>query len=811
MEKPDTSPPLVPEESEQGMFSLASLFAALRRYWWLIGLCAAAGGALAWYISGSQKYVYQKKASVMLKDAKQQDAASTRILTELGVDSGAANLANESIILKSTSLMQSVVESLTLNTSYWAQQGFREIELYDESPLLASFSGLPEQRGCEVSITPNGESGYTLCYENSAREEVTLEGRYGEALQLPFAEITIRPTTRMDESWTGRSVIIRQAPVLNVTRELLAALTVTRPDEKDASLLEMTLTAHNPRKAADVLNQLIEAYNRQSLAERRESSRKTQEFITTRVAELGRQLSEVDEQIADSSKASDGVVIDTATALSADFDAAQAVEKEIFELQTQIKLAETLAAQLEATATKDGLISIDTGLADDSISSKIEAYNEAYLEYRKVSVSAGSKNPIVVTLRDRMSSTLKAAGTALGNYRNNQQIQLAALEEKKAALVARRAETASRSQALTPVLREHKVKEELYMLLLAKEQENALALYIAEPSARALETAYGSDAPISPNTTLYTAAGAAGGAALCLLGIIAIGMLNNKVRTKHDVENNCRIPVVGELPGLTRKEKRGGIFVRGSHSTMAEHLHILRNNVDHLLPRKDVGGPLILITSTMPDEGKTLITANLAAAYAQAGRRLLVIDGDLRKGSLSRELGGKGRRGLSSLLLRHVESAASVIHPLENLPECSGSVDLMAAGPLPPNPVTLLSQPQLSEVLAELCRQYDAVILDAPPYGILADTDILAQQADLSLYIIRSERIDKRHLAQVQKLADSGKLPTPAFVINDVDFKASSYNYYGYSYGYYRYGYGSKGKKSTQDPGPTPGTTSDKA
>lgn len=798
---------------EEGALSLDTVLGTLRRYWWLVLLAAGLGGAGAWYAAECLPFTYEKTASVMMRDPRQQPGSpSALILSELGVDEGAANIANESFILKSTALMQRVAEELGAATTYWTRKGLRDVELYDESPLSVTFSELPEQRGCAVSVTPRDEKSFVLSYANAAGERVELEGGYGQAVQLPFAAVTVQPTARMDGSWEGRSVEVRRAGELECVRGLLAALKVTRPDEKDASLLEMTLTAHNAKKAEDVLNHLIGAYNRQSLDERRESARKTQEFIVRRLEELGRTLGEVDSRIADS-QAKGEIAIDAATTLTADFAASQELAREIFDLETQMKLADELSQRLDATARGGGLISVDTGLADGSLSSKIETYNEAWLEYARISGSAGAKNPVAVSLKDRMATTLEAARRALANYRSNQRLRLGELRAKEETLSRRLAETADRSRDLSPLMLERKVREELYMLLLTKEQENALALYIAEPGARALETAYGPDAPISPRTALITAAGAGGGGVLCLLAILGLSMLDRKVHDKHDLEGHTTLPAAAELPSLTRRERRAGVFGQGSHSAMAEHLHILRNNVDNLLPRPETGGPLLLITSTMAGEGKTFVASHLAAAYAQAGRRVLLVDGDLRKGSLTHALGAKGRRGFSTLLLRHAEDPAELIRTLPG--DAAGRIDLLASGPLPPNPVTLLSQPLLGRLLLHLRRRYDAVILDAPPLGILADTDILAAQADLTLYIVRSGMVDKRFLSQIQKLADAGRLPNPAFVVNDVNFRASSHYRYGYGYGYYRYGYGDEKRSrraanfSTPLQPPPPGSESD--
>ncbi len=437
---------------------------------------------------------------------------------------------------------------------------------------------------------------------------------------------------------------------------------------------------------------------------------------------------------------------------------------------------------------------METGLPDSGIARQIEHYNEAYLEYQKIAGSAGSQNPITVSLRDRMNSTRAAANKALSNYRSNLNLKLNQLISKRDSLTERLTETASREQEIIPLVREHKVKEELYLMLLSKEQENALAMAVTESSARVLETAHGPNFPISPKTIQYIAGGTAGGALFSIFAFMGAAMLNNKVNNKHDLPSTNRQPVIAELPQMNKKESRNtGLFIQDEHSVIAECFHILRNNVDSMLPRPEQGGHVILVTSTLPGEGKTFTSANLAAAFAYAGKKVLLIDGDFRKSSLTRRLGGSGRKGLTSILLQQSSDTTGIIRPLR---ENSRGMDILYTGPMVPNPVTLLSHPLLGQILGILKKQYDAVIIDAPPYGILADTAILASLSDITLYAVRSGKIDKRYLLQIQQLADQGKLPNMAYIINGVNFKSSSYSYYGYGYGY-QYGYGSGEPRQT--------------
>lgn len=769
-------------EPEESGISLELMLTVIRRYWYVVVLAALVGAGSAYYLAGKQNYVYQKKASVMMRDAKSsKDTSSDRIMTELGIDSGTANLANESYILKSTALMLKVVDDLTLNVSYGAQKDFREIDIYKESPILAVFTTIDDSLPRTVTVTPEGDEQYTLAYTNTSGEKVEQEGIFGKLMTLPFATLTIYPTSRMNETWEGRGVSVHYVTPQTAAHELLSGFTVTRPDAKDSSLLEMTLTAGNPNKASDVLNHLISVYNQLSMDEKKQSSRNMEAFIDSSLKEVKASLEDVDKKIADFN-AQGEIVRDTETTIAADFTSSQALEKEIFDLETQSKLASALAVSLREAGKKDALISVDTGLADSSIARQLTVYNEAYLEYQKIAGSAGSRNPIAVSLREKMNSTRQAADRALENYRNNLNIKHQELQKKQSSLSERLAKTAAREYEMSPLKWEHKVKEELYLTLLSKQLENALSLAAAEPSARVLEAAHGKDTPISPKTMQFVAAGGAGGAALCLFAFAGLAMLNNKVRNKHDLAGYSSLPVLAELPSFNKKDrKNGSLFIQDDRSIASECFHILRNNLDILLPKPEQGGHLILVTSTIPGEGKTTISVNLAAAFAKAGKKVLLIDGDMRRASLSSNLGGKGRQGLSSLLLKKVNVPEAVIHSVEGAPD---GLYILFAGPIAPAPIRLLSQPLLGQLLDSLKMQFDAVIIDTPPYGILADTAIVGKFADISLYVVRSGCVDKRYFSQVQKLADEGKLENLSYVINDIDLKSSSYSYYGYSYGY---------------------------
>lgn len=793
---PQSSPTYSPatEEQENDIFSLGSILHVLRRHWPSILLCSLLGAAAAYYYAAKQGYVYQKKASILMRnDQKQDERTSERILKELGAESGTANLANESFVMRSTPVMLQVVKDLKINVSYWKKQDIRLLDIYKESPVLVDFSEINPEKSCSLTITPLSEQNYTVSFENTHGQNLTVEGIFGARLELPFATIKVLPTTHLTPNQMDVPILVTRSPELDTAKSLLANFAVTRPDTKESSLLQLELKGTNPQKTADSLEKIISVYNSFSKDEITRSSQKTEKFIKELIDELEKDLKTADDKISKFMQSSE-LVHDASSTLNANFSTLQQLEQNIFEIQTQIKLAQSLQDTLKNAEQSKALLSVDTGISDTSITKQLELYNESYLEHKKIAGSAGAQNPIVVSLKERMDATRAAINRSIKNYRSNLELRLSELEKKKKDLDAKMLATSAKGKNLEPMTRDYEIKAERYQVLLSKRDENALSLYIAEPSARVLEIPYGIDTPISPKINQYIILGAGGGAIFCLFTLLLTSLIDVKIRSKQDLQNISNVPVVGELPILTKKDiKERTLHDVGDRSMYSECLHILRNNVATFVPMQEETGQIILLTSTLPGEGKTMTSVNLAASFAITEKRVLLIDGDLRKVSLSKKLNGRGQKGLSNLLLHSKESPDAYIQKCTE----NKNLDILFAGPIPPNPVLLLSSPRLGALMQMLKERYDIIIIDALPYGLLADTALWAPYADITLYLIRSGKIDKRFLSSIQQLEKEGKVKNLAFILNAVDFKRASYRQYGYGYGQYSYHY-EKDKNKTR-------------
>lgn len=786
---PSVQPSISQQEAPPDILSLETIVSILRRRWLIITLCSLLGAAAGFYIAAKQGYSFEKSARVILRDGKQKNtSASDLVLSEFGFNSGEVNIANESYVFKSTDLMSRVVEKLKLNISYWKSHDIRKLDLYTATPLTVEFQEINDPCDCELTITPLDQSRCQILYvykKNGSEktDPASMEGAFNTPIRLPFSTIIISPTPLFTPETVGTSLIVQRTSILKAANDFLQKLSIMRPDAKESSLIELQIRTSHPKKAEDILNNIIAEYAKQSIAEKQIVASKAQHFLSGRLEILGEELDKADGNILNF-RTKNKMIMDSATSMGANYTSLQELEQETFNIHTQLKQISTLVSSLSSRKEKPGMLPVNLGIEDQSIVRQIEQYNTTYLKYNQLKESGGTKNPLVTTRLNNMESMKNTLAASISNYEKALKLKLRDLKDKHEKLDELMISTVSHEQTLTPLLRDRKVKEELYIMLLGKREENALAIATTESGARILEYAFGNDFPAAPKTRLFIAAGGAGGAVLCLFGFIFASALDTKIRSGQDIKKYVSLPILAELPILPRKKQKNGYILHAEErSPMSECLHILRNNVELSVPEKKDSALILLLTSTVPEEGKTFIARNLSVAFGLAGKKVLLLDGDLRKGSVSRQTGRFRETGFSTLLRNKSLDPVKLKEATVPLGQDFPGVDIIPSGPLPPNPVSLLSDSHLNELFNIWKTQYDCIIIDAPPFGLLADSAILAQQADSTIYVICSGKIDKHFISSVQKMAEEGTLPsTTSLVINRVNFKSMPHRYHYYNY-----------------------------
>lgn len=756
---------------------------ALRSWYWFV-LALAVCLAVAWVKLNSTAPVYTRTASVLIKGGSGANrvASESQVFQEVGILNTTVSIDNELLIFKSERLSREVVKRLNLQTSYLYDEGLRTLELYTKSPMRVRFAEEEVKPGSfRMTVLSDKEvelSGF------AQDEKVRLRGKTGTVLKTPMGQLEIYPTLFYKDSWKGKTLTVVQQDADRLARDYSSRI-VAAAAKKEASVVNLTLNDESPERAEDFLNTLVVVYNEDVIQDKNKMLQNTDAFIQERLAILENDLGGVEGEIASFKQRNKMVALES-EAQAATTGAAQ-YQQESFQLENQIQLVRMIRDYLVDPAHATELIPSNTGVSDVNIEGQITNYNALLLERDKLKQSSGDENPAVQEMNRTLEVTRQAMVRTVDNALASLRIRLQKADAQERNMAQRMTQVPEHEKYMLSVERQQKVKEQLYVYLLQKREENALAQSITESNARVIEPAKGPYGPISPVGAQYYLIALAVGLGLPAVVIFLNMMMNTRIRNRKDIEDNLTVPFLGDIP--FHKWAKGKPHVEtvvraDGKDAVTEAFRMLRTNISYM----QVGGKenkVIMMTSMNPDSGKTFVVANLALMMAYAGKKVLLVDLDIRKGTLTRVFEGKEKKGITHYLSGHA-TKEELIH---RVPQ-SERLDIIYCGAVPPNPAEMLLSEQLDKLVQELKAQYDYILIDNVPSGVVADAAIVNRLADMTVYVLRAGLLDVRQLPDVERIYQEHKLKNMAVVLNGVKEEHAGYGYYGY-YGYgYSYGYG---------------------
>lgn len=754
----------------------------LRSWYWFV-LTLAVCLAVAWVKLKSTAPVFTRTASVLIKSSGSGRLGSeSQVFQDMGVMNTTASIDNELLIFKSERLSQEVVKRLGLQTSYLYEEGLRTLDLYGKSPLRVRFVHEPVQSGSfRIRIISEQEVELTEFAQHAAER---VQGKTGSVLKTPMGELEVFPTLFFGKEWIGKTLTVVQQNVQPLARSYSSRLVAAAANE-NASVVNLTLNDESSERAEDFLNTLVQVYNEDVIRDKNRMMQNTDAFIQERLGILEKDLGGVEGEIA-SFKQRNKMVAVEAEAQVASAGAAQ-YQQEGLQLENQMQLVKMIRDYLVDPAHATELIPSNTGVSDVNIEGQISAYNSLLLERDKIRLNSGEENPAVQELNRTLEVSRQAMVRTVDNALASLRIRLQQAESLERSMAQRLTQVPEHEKYMLSVERQQKVKEQLYVYLLQKREENALAQSITESNARVIEPAKGPYKPISPVGMQYYLIALVVGLGLPAAVILLNFMLNTTIRNRKDIEDNLTAPFLGDIPyhKWPKGQKREETVVRADgKDAVTEAFRMLRTNIDYMQAGSQENR-VIMLTSMNPDSGKTFVIANLALMMAYAGKKVLLIDLDIRKGALTRVFHGKGRKGMT----HYLSGQATKEELIHHLPQ-SEFLDIIYSGVVPPNPAELLLSGALDAFVQELKQQYDYILIDNVPSGVVADAAIVNRLADMTVYVVRAGLLDVRQLPDVERLYQERKLKNMAVVLNGVKEEHAGYGYYGY-YGYgYSYGYG---------------------
>ena len=763
-------------------------------YWFIISVVLCLGAA-AFYIVKTPK-IYTRSATVLIKETGTRRTNELEsILSAGGMTQQSSKLANEIIAMQSPDLMKEVVVKMGLDYNYFVAGRARKHVVYGSSlPIKAMFLEPVGPASFEV-IPTSGDEFKVQMQVRDSRDYQTYTGALGDTLSTIYGPLVI---DRVEGSSVpfDQTIYITHTSIQGATMSYNRRLDASALNTKQFSdVLQLTITDESPRRAEDVLNMIINVYNANWVDDRNKMAISTSLFIDDRLEAIEKELGNVDTDI--SNYKSRYAIPDIAAASSMYMNQSQEAVRKQQELDNQIYTARYIRNNMSTAQDPSKLLPSPASLNNSNLVTQIGKYNDIVMQRNNIVANSSERNPIVVEMDNNLRAMHTTILASLDDLINSLQAQMSSFRKAEQTATARLSENPKQSKYILDIERQQKVKEALYLFLLQKREENELSQAFTAYNTRVITNPTGPSTPTSPKTKQILLIAFVLGLMIPVGILYLITVTDIKIRSKKDIED-ITAPFIGEIPftGKKRKDKKESaeaefVVKHNKRDAANEAFRVCRTNLEFVSRGTD--SHVVIVTSFNPGSGKTYVSSNLAAALSIKGRKVLAIDGDLRHASLSK-LVGSPKKGIADYL-----SGADV--DLESIivcPEAYENLSIIPVGTIPPNPSELVGSDKFAELVKGLSSKYDYVFIDCPPHNVVADTQIISEVADRTIFVVRAGLLDKTMLPELEELYQKGTLKNLSLLLNGTEMVSGKRGYgyrYGYGYGYHSYDYYSQKEK----------------
>ncbi len=769
--------------------------------WFVVSLVVCVGAAML-YLKTTPP-VYTRSTSLLIKEeGRNRNSFSSQMssMGNFGMFTDRTDVNNELISIQSPDMVQEVVRRLSLNVGYETDGLFHRETLYGRTlPIKVEFTDLSPNDFCSFCATIGSDSSVVL-------SDMTLNGgqpspdarltvRMNREVKTPIGRLKVVATPYYKErAKDGMPVYVNRISTAAAVGGCRGSLSAALNDE-GSTIIDITYTDVNTQRAEEVLNTLISVYNENWVKDKNQIAVSTSQFINERLVVIESELGNVDSDI--SSYKSANLIPDVAAASQMYMQNANQASVQISDLNNQLYMARYIREHVNDKHSKDQLLPANSGIASSTIDAQIAAYNEKMLQRNSLVANSSDKNPIVVDMDKSLDEMRSAIVSSIDNEVNTLNTQIRGLRGIQGASQSRLSSNPQQAKYLLSVERQQKVKESLYLFLLQKREENELSQAFTAYNTRVIVSPTGSMAPSAPNSRSILIAAIVIGLLIPLAIIFLREMLNTTVRGRKDIEQ-LTMPFIGEIPQHGRKKRRypwqrsqtdsqpSRIVVKPrSRNVINEAFRVVRTNME-FMAGADRTNKVVMLTSINPGSGKTFLSVNIATSFAIKEQRVIVVDLDMRRASLS-EYVGSPELGIADYLNGKVADWRDIRRPVEGYDH----LEVIPVGTIPPNPAELLFSKRLQQMLDELRQQYDLIILDCPPVEVVADASVIAKHADTTVFVVRAGLMEREMLPVIEGYYQSKKYQNMCMLLNGTISTGRHYSYhYGYNYGYGGKSYG---------------------
>ena len=710
-----------------------------------------------------------------------------------------AQMTNEILALSSATITRSVAERLNLDVEYARKGMFHDKVIYgSELPVKVEFLNIGEEQRAafHLSLQADGRVVLDDFSKDGANLSGTIMGKVGERCVTPVGLVKLVANTGYRPGTTDEYKVTR-SPISSVAASVRGSFSIALSN-KASTIIDIQYSDVNTARAKDAIDMLISVYNENWVRDRNQISVSTNEFIKERLAVIQRELGSVDQNIAGYKSAN--LLPDVEQSGSMAVTQANDAEAKARELSTQVYMTRHVKEYLTDGRHENQVLPSNSGINNASIQAQINDYNTRLLERNRLLATSSAQNPAVMDLETQLGSIRRGIIQSLDNELDMLKTQQRVTEASHSEATSKISANPRQASYLLSVERQQKVKESLYLFLLQKREENELSQAFTAYNTQIIETPHITGIPPQPVSRNILLTAFLIGLAIPATFVFGREALNSTVRGRKDLEDYS-MPLVGELPlkGKKRpvwKRWRKEKIVAVPNMVVADQKRDILNEAFRTVRTKleftlgfDGRNKVVMLSSLNPGSGKTFITANLSAAFSLKGKRVLVMDLDLRKAALS-DYVGQPKVGISNYLSGQIDDWHEIITPLNR-------VDVLPCGVIPPNPAELLSTERFAEMIKAAREEYDIIFLDCPPVEIVADAEIINPHADLTLFIVRASLMERSYLKDIERWYAEKKYNNLTLLLNGTTDALGRYGYhkYGYGYGGYGYGYGYGSRK----------------
>ncbi len=767
---------------EESNFDLKSIINKVLAYWYLFIISIVICVPIAYILAHYSTPDYNINSKLIVQDQNNSPKSSSLDEGAGGLDlsdllSLPSNALNEVQILKSRTLMDSTVRKLQLNVLVYYKGHFESVEMFDNIPFKVDFIQT------DSSFTP---ITYKLSFKGDSiillNGDEQIKSQFDKLINLKGFNLKFHKTAFQKQLADNYSLAITS--VDERVDELSKNLTVDLTDKK-STVIDLSFTYPNPKKGELVLQTLMNLYVKFNLNNKVQIADSTLKFIDHELVLVSTELSGIENNFADFKR--ENKLADISEQSKALVGDASDYYKKLSDIDIQIALINDIQSYINDPKNKR-IIPSSLNDQDPIFADAITKYDELIMDRDKMSLSYQDVNPVMQNLDSQIDNARQGLNSSFKAYKQSLEVSRRKIQNENGKLSNQIESVPQKEKVFLDYSRQQNLKQEIYLYLLQKREQTAISKTSTLSSANIIDGAKSDPFPYKPQKRVYYLVG-------FLLGVLIPGMylyikelLNVKIISKEDITKKTTVPIIGEIGN--NSENSILVVNNNSRSIISEQFRALRTNLQFIL--KSNKSNVILITSSMSGEGKSFITANLASVFALSGKKVVMIELDLRKPKLSLNINNENSIGYTNYVVSDSIKLQDIIKPVSFSESCY----IISSGSIPPNPSELLLDPKLELMIEELKRDFDYIVIDCAPVGLVSDAFLIEKHVDATLYVVRQSYTYKSHLNILNDFTAQDKIRNPYLIINDISNSKTS-GYYGYGYGYgYGYSYGDYGQES---------------